>query len=71
VGSVVQIEAKSKRHAAEDAVWHAERSVAALQVLANDGAYFFDTEIMGMRRTAHELIAIADQIMANRKVGLK
>jgi hypothetical protein len=71
VMSVHQLPSKSVRHAAEQTLWGLQCDKNALQVLANDGTYFLDLEIQEMREAAYHLIAIADQVTANRKYGSK
>lgn len=69
--SVVQLPVKCERHAAEQTLWGLQCDIQAMSRLANDGTYFHDLEVMEMRRAAYELIAIANQVAANQKLGSK
>jgi hypothetical protein len=71
MGTVVNLEQKSVRHAAEQTIWGLTCDTQALARLANDGTYFLDLEVMEIRKTAYELIAIANQVAANQKYGSK
>lgn len=71
MGSVINLEVKQSRHAAESAVWALTCETQGLQRLANEGTPFFATEIQEMRRAASDLLMIACQIEHNQRLGSK
>jgi len=71
MGSVVNLECKQARHAAEQSVWALTCETQGLQRLANDGAAFFASEIQEMRRAASDLLMIASQVEHNQRLGSK
>lgn len=71
MGTVVHIECKQARHAAEQSVWALTCETQGLQRLANEGATFFPGEIEDMRRAASDLLMIAAQVEHLQKLGSK
>lgn len=69
--SVIPLRPTDTRFAAEQSAWSVSCDVAAIGRLANDGVLYTDLELMEMRRSAYELIAICSQIEANMKLGSK
>lgn len=67
--TVITLPQKSKRFAAEQAAWGLICDVNAIQRLLNDGILFDDIEIQELRKSAYELIALADQATANLRNG--